>query len=216
MADFLQTAGRERFINFFALVWWQIHDLAVRYAIIHGPNFFVDRIGPEIHEADSAVPHLWRRNQRIVWRNHLARIGALHIDIGAKDDFVAVTIQRGVKCGVTILGLVENQIEHHEPCSSRKQPIKQQRPDFTRPREPLLRHQLERTAARDLFSGHWRQVQCALIKSEKNEVLWRRGLSALTPKQIFKALFAPPGRGKKRHIWQEMTQQNQPSPTNAD
>src|SRR5437867_11040276 len=95
MADFLQTAGRERFINFFALVWWQIHDLAVRYAIIHGPNFFVDWIGPEIHETDSAVPRSWRRNQRIVWRNHLARIRALHIDICAKDDFVAFRTQLG-------------------------------------------------------------------------------------------------------------------------
>jgi hypothetical protein len=44
-----------------------------------------------------------------------------------------------------------------------------------------------------------------LIKSEKNEVARRRGLSALAPKQIFKALFAPPGRGKKRQTWQEMT-----------
>jgi hypothetical protein len=67
---------------------------------------------------------------------------------------------------------------------------------------------LKRAAARNFFSRQRRQLQRALIKSEKNEILGRRSLSALAPKQIFKALFAAPRHRHKRSSWKKMADKN--------
>ena len=88
----------------------QTHELAVRHAINRSASFSVNRVRPEIHEADPVILQLRRRNQRIVWRNGL--LGICDIEIGAKDDLVPITIQRGVKCRVTVVGGVKKQIKY--------------------------------------------------------------------------------------------------------
>ena len=110
VADFLQAARGKRFINFLARLRRQIRQLPVCHSIIHSPNFLVERVVPEIHEADPVILQLRRRNQRIVWRNGL--LGICDIEIGAKDDLVPITIQRGVKCRVTVVGGVKKQIKY--------------------------------------------------------------------------------------------------------
>ena len=129
MIDFLQSACGKRFINFLARVPRQIRQLAIRHPIIHSPNFFIDRVRPEIHEADPVIVQLRRRYQGIVWRNRLR--GILHIEIGTEDDLVAVTTERRMKFRITILRLVEDHVEHHQARACSEQSIKQKLPNFS-------------------------------------------------------------------------------------
>jgi len=55
-----------------------------------------------------------------------------------------------------------------------------------------------------------------LIDSEKNKIGWRRGLPALTPKQILKALLTAPRCGEKRDAWEKMTEKDHARPKKAD
>src|SRR6266568_1656911 len=61
-ADFGQSAGGKRFINFLAWVRRQTLELAVRQAINRRASFSIDRIGKKIHEPDSIIQQLRRRN----------------------------------------------------------------------------------------------------------------------------------------------------------
>ena len=118
----------------------QIGELAIRHPITHSADFFVDRIGPKIHEPDAIVQQLRGRNQRVVWRHLLGLGGILHIEIGAEHYLVVVTIERGVKRRITIVGRAKNQVEHDEARACPEQPIEQERPYFSRPRELPLSH----------------------------------------------------------------------------
>ena len=81
-------------------------------------SFSVDCIRPKIHEPDPIVLQLRRWNQHIVWRNSLRAV--FEIEVRADDHFVAVTIERGVKCRITIVRRIEKQIEHHKACACRE------------------------------------------------------------------------------------------------
>ena len=102
--------------------------MAIRHAISSSASFSVDRIRKKIHEPDTIIQYLRRRNQRVVWRDGLRTV--FHIEIGADDDFVAVTIECGVKCRIAIIRRIKKQIEHHKARACRKEPIEQKRPDF--------------------------------------------------------------------------------------
>ena len=128
VTDFGQSASRKRLINFFAWVGWQIGELPIGHAISHGADFSVDWISPEIHEPDAIVLQLRRGNQRIVWRDGLSRVG--HVEISAKHDLIVVTIERGMKCWIAIIGRTKDHVEHHHSRARREQPIKQKRPYF--------------------------------------------------------------------------------------
>ena len=149
VAHFGQSAGGKRFISLFARVRRQTHELAVRQAINRGASFSVNRIGPEIHIADPVIQQLRRRNQHIIWRDDLHTM--FHIEICGNDDFVVVTIERGMKLRIAIVRRIKKQIKDDQARTRPKEPIKQNRPDFAGPREWLRGHQLERSIPGDLF-----------------------------------------------------------------
>ncbi len=101
VTDLGESTRGQRFINFLAWVRRQAGELAICHAISHSADFAVDGIRPEIHEPDAIVQQLRGRNQRIVWRNGLRSI--FHIEIGAEHDFVAIAIERGMKCRIAIV-----------------------------------------------------------------------------------------------------------------
>src|SRR5438128_1917427 len=134
--DFGQSAGGKRFIDLFAWMRRQTHELAVRHAINRSASFSVNRVRPEIHEADPVILQLRRRNQRIVWRDRLQ--GIFRIEIGAEDNFVVITIERGMKRRITIVWRIKKEVKDDKTRTRPKQPIEQKRPDFARPRERPL------------------------------------------------------------------------------
>jgi len=95
--------------------------LPICQAISHGANFSVDRVRPEIREPHAIVQQLRGGNQRIVWRHRLRCI--FHVEIGAEHYFVAITIERGVKRRIAVVGRAENQVEHDEARAGREQSI---------------------------------------------------------------------------------------------
>src|SRR5437773_1900420 len=216
VTDLRESTRGQRFINFFARVRWQAGELAIRQAISHRADFPVDGIGPEIHETDAIIQQLRWRNHRVVWRHLLGLISVLHIEIRAHNDFVVITVERDMKRRITFVGRAENDVEHDEPRAGPEQPIEQERPDFTRPRVWPLGQQLKRPVAGDFFRRHRRQLQCALIDSEKYEIVRRWSFSPLAPEQILKALLTAPWHGEERRGREEMTEKNQPGPKNAD
>ena len=121
LTDLAESTRGQRFINFFARVWWQAGELAIRHAISHSADFSVDRVRPEIHEPDTMVQELRRRNERFVWRNFLGSI--FHVEIGAEHYFVVVSNERGMKRRITIVGRAKNQVEHDEARALREQSI---------------------------------------------------------------------------------------------
>ena len=214
VADFGQSARGKRFISFFAWVRRQTHELAVRQAINRRASFSVNRIRPEIHVADPVIQQLRRRNQRIIRGDSLHTV--FRIEICAHDDFVVVTIKRGVKFRITIVSRIKQQVKHDQARARPKQPIEQNRPDFPGPRPRSRGHQFERSIAGDLFRRQRWQLQCALIESQKNEISRRGRFSPFLPKQIFEALFAAPRRRKKRRHRKEMPEKNQAGPKNTN
>jgi len=76
-----------------------------------------------------------------------------HIEIRADDDFVAVTLECGVKRRITIVRRIKNQVENDQARTRCKQSIQQKRPDFARPREWPLGHELKRPVTRQFFRG---------------------------------------------------------------
>ena len=135
-----------------------------------------------------------------------------HIEIRAEDDFVVVTIERGVKLRIAIVRRIKKQIKDDQARTGPKEPIKQKRPDFPGPRERPRGHQLERSIAGDLFRRQRWQLQCALIDSQKNEILRRGRFSAFLAKQILETLFGTPRRREKRRRREEMADKNQSGP----
>src|SRR5438874_11225058 len=129
----------------------QSRELTIRHAISRSTDFSVDRIGPEIHETDTIIQKLLRRDQRVVWRNSLRSV--LHIKIGPEYYFVAIAIERRMKRRITIVGRAKNHVEHDKSRAGPEQPVKQKRPHFTRPGERPLCHQLDRKSTR-LNSSH--------------------------------------------------------------
>ena len=127
-ADLGQRTGGKGFEDFLARVRRQPGELPICHAISHSPDFSIDRIGPKIHEPDTIILQLRWRNQRVVWRNGLR--GVLHIEIGPEHYFVVITVQRGVKCRITIVGRVEHHVEDHKARSRGEQSIEQKRPHF--------------------------------------------------------------------------------------
>ena len=109
-----------------------------------------------------------------------------------------------MKCRITIVGRIKHQVEDDQARPRPEQTVEQQRPNFARPRERPLGHQLKRSVVRDFFRRHRRQLQGALINPEKNEIIGRRSFSALPPEQILKALFATPRYRDKRRGREEM------------
>ena len=61
-----------------------------------------------------------------------------------------------MKRRITIAGRAKNYVEHDQTRASCEQSIEQKRPDFARPRERLLGHQLKRAIVRDFFRRQWR------------------------------------------------------------
>src|SRR5262249_48795220 len=139
-----------------------------------------------------------------------------HIEIRAEDDFVVVTIERGVKLRIAIVRRIKKQIKDDQARAGPKEPIKQNRPDFPGPREWLRGHQLKRSIPGDLFRRQRWQLQCALIKSQKNEISRRGRFSPFLPKQILEALFGAPRRREKRRHRKEMPKKNQAGPKNTN
>src|SRR5207244_9501480 len=133
-----------------------------------------------------------------------------------EDNFVTVTIERSMKFRVTIIGRAEDHVEHHQARTRPKQSIEQKRPDLPRPREWPFGHQLKRAIACNFFSRQRRQLQCALIKSEKDEIARRDSLSAFAPKQIIETLFTAPRRREKRRCCEKMADKNQAGPKKAN
>ena len=136
MADLRQRARRKRFVNLFARVRRQVRELAIRHAIRHSADFPVDRVGPKIYKPNSIIQQLRWRNQSVVRCNRLR--GVLHIEIGAHHYFVAITIERGVKCWIAIVRRVEENVEHDKARTCAKQPVEQERPDLPRPWKRVL------------------------------------------------------------------------------
>ena len=121
ITDFRQGPRGKRFINLLAGMRRQPGQLPISHPISNSADFSVDGIRPEIRETYAIILQLRRRNQRIVWRNSLRAI--FHIEICAKDDFVVITIQRGVKSRITIVRRVGDQVEHHHARTRPKQTI---------------------------------------------------------------------------------------------
>ena len=157
VANFSQSASGKRFINFFARMRRQAREFPIRHAITHSANFSVDHIRPEIHESDTVIQELRRRNQRTVRCSRLHH-AILHIEIGTEDDLVVVTIERGVKCRVTIVGRIKKQIKYNQACPRPKQTIKQKRPNLALPRERPLRQELKSPVALEFFRAVRRQL----------------------------------------------------------
>src|SRR5437870_3023805 len=84
VADFSQSAGGKRFINFCARMRRQAREFQIRHAITHSANSSVDHIRPEIHESDTVIQELRRRNQRTVRCSRLHH-AILHIEIRTED-----------------------------------------------------------------------------------------------------------------------------------
>ena len=78
----------------------------MRHTICCSTSFSIDRIREKVHEPDTIIEYLWRGNQRAVWRDDLRAI--FHVEIRADDDFVAVTIECGVKFRVAIVGRIKH------------------------------------------------------------------------------------------------------------
>ena len=76
-------------------------QLPISHMIKYSADFSVDGIRPEIHEPYAIILELRRRNQRIVWRNGLRSVS--HIEIGGDYYFVAITVERGMKCWIAIV-----------------------------------------------------------------------------------------------------------------
>src|SRR4030095_8382089 len=128
VTDLGQSTLGQRFIDFFAWVRWQAGELAICHAISHSAHFSVDRVGPEIHEADAIIQQLRGWNERVVWGNGLRSI--VHVEIGAEHDLVVVAIERGVKCRIAIVRGAENQVEQDKARARREQSIEQKSPHF--------------------------------------------------------------------------------------
>ena len=111
----------QRFVDFLARMRRQPGELAICHAISHSADFFVDRIWPEVREPDAIIQQLRGRNERIVWGSGLR--GIFHIEIGGEHDFVAITIECGEKCRITIVQGVEKHVEHDEARALREQSI---------------------------------------------------------------------------------------------
>ena len=81
----------------------------------------LDRLTERVEKAAAIVQQLRGGNQRIVWRHRLRCI--FHVEIGAEHYFVAITIERGVKRRIAVVGRAENQVEHDEARAGREQSI---------------------------------------------------------------------------------------------
>jgi hypothetical protein len=81
-----------------------------------------------------------------------------------------------------------------------EQPIKQQHPNFARPRKRLFRHQLEGAISGNFLRSDIVELQRLLIDIDKNEILARWRLTAFTPEQIFERLLATLDKGEEMHV----------------
>ena len=154
MADLVDGTRGKRFVNLFTWIRRQTCKLTSRHAIGRRASFAIDRIRKEVHEADTVIQHLWRRNQRAVWRNFLRAV--LRVEIRSNEHSVPVPIERSMKCRVAIVRRIEKQIKHYNSRARRKKLVEQKRPDFSRPRERPLGHELKRAVTRQFFRSQWR------------------------------------------------------------
>src|SRR4249919_2370403 len=120
-ADFRESPPGKRFVNLLARMRRQPGQLPISHMIKYIANFSVDGVSPEIHEPYAIILELRRRNQRIVWRNGLRSVS--HIKIGGNYYFVAIAVERGMKCGIPIFLLVKHHVEHHHARTRAKQTI---------------------------------------------------------------------------------------------
>ena len=128
------------------------------------------------------------------------------VDVRAEHDPVAITIERLAKSGIALVRRIEDQIEHDQPRARLEKPIEQERPDFARPRERPLRHQLQGAIVRKLFRQKRRQLERALIDAEKDKIRTRRRLPAFALEKILEVLLLPPDRGEKGNVREKMDQ----------
>src|SRR5207247_3982270 len=90
MTNLVESTRGKGFVNLFARIRRGTYELAGCHAIRSSASLSVDRIRKKVHEPDTIIEYLWRRNQRAVWRDYLRTI--FHIEIRADYDFVAVTL----------------------------------------------------------------------------------------------------------------------------
>jgi len=142
------------------------------------------------------------RNQRLVWRNFLRTI--LHIEICADDDFVAVTIECGVKCRISIIGGIKKQIESDEARTRCKtiDPAKAPRVRVTTGTAARSAIAVRLAASSSGVNGGNCNVLDRIPRKTK---IARRGWSSGPRGEAnLQALFAAPRHRYKRGSWKEL------------